>query len=401
MSELPDHVLRNRAHWDRWAREFEEPGRSNWAQDEPAWGNWGVPESHLQLLPADLDGLDAIELGCGTGYVSAWLARRGARPVGIDGSEAQLATAQRLQREFGLEFPLVHGNAEEVPYPDDSFDLAISEYGASIWCDPYRWIPEASRLLRPEGRLVFLINAALFMLCAPEDGDHPAADRLLRPYFGMHRFEWPDDDSVEFHLPHGEMIALLRRSGFDVEELIEIRPPDGSTTPYPLVTLEWAQRWPCEEVWKARKRAERQGHRQAPGKSKSAHLTQARGGSSTRWAPSSRRRRHRGRRSAEPDREGTRTRRIPAARDRSRSPIRDAAGDAHRVRQSRGDSRPEPFLQQHPRVQQLAVRTPPRDVTLDRRVRIVLLSRRPDRGDQPAQPLPAPELAQAAQQLAG
>ena len=253
MSELPDHVLRNRAHWDRWAREFEEPGRRNWAQDEPAWGNWGVPESHLRLLPADLDGLDAIELGCGTGYVSAWLARRGARPVGIDGSEAQLATAQRLQREFGLEFPLVHGNAEEVPYPDDSFDLAISEYGASIWCDPYRWIPEASRLLRPEGRLVFLINAALFMLCAPEDGDHPAADRLLRPYFGMHRFEWPDDDSVEFHLPHGEMIALLRRSGFDVEELIEIRPPDGSTTPYPLVTLEWAQRWPCEEVWKARK----------------------------------------------------------------------------------------------------------------------------------------------------
>jgi len=148
-------------------QEFEEPGRRNWAQDEPSWGNWSVPESHLRLLPSDVGGLDAIELGCGTGYVSAWLARRGARPVGIDGSEAQLATARRLQREFGLEFPLVHGNAEDVPYPDDSFDLAISEYGASIWCDPYRWIPEASRLLRPEGRLVFLVNAALLMLGAP------------------------------------------------------------------------------------------------------------------------------------------------------------------------------------------------------------------------------------------
>jgi hypothetical protein len=49
------------------------------------------------------------------------------------------------------------------------------------------------------------------------------------------------------------MIALLRRSGFEVEELIEIRPPDGSTTRYPFITLEWAQRWPCEEAWKARK----------------------------------------------------------------------------------------------------------------------------------------------------
>src|SRR5947209_6363592 len=99
-----------------------------------------------------------IELGCGTGCVSAWLARRGARPVGIDNSEAQLASAREFQREFSLEFPLLHGNAERVPYADESFDLAISEYGASIWCDPYLWIPEAARLLRPGGRLIFLVN---------------------------------------------------------------------------------------------------------------------------------------------------------------------------------------------------------------------------------------------------
>jgi SAM-dependent methyltransferase len=205
------------------------------------------------MLPDDLDGLDAIELGCGTGYVSAWLARHGARPVGIDNSQAQLDTARRLQQEFGLEFPLLHGNAEQVPLPDASFDLAISEYGASIWCDPYRWIPEAARLLRLGGRLVFLVNGALLMLCMPDE-EAPTQDRLLRPYFGMHRFEWADDDSVEFHLPHGEMIALLRDCGFDVEALTEIRPSEGSTTRYPRVTLEWARRWPCEEVWKARKR---------------------------------------------------------------------------------------------------------------------------------------------------
>jgi SAM-dependent methyltransferase len=205
------------------------------------------------MLPADVAGLDAIELGCGTGYVSAWLARRGARPVGIDNSQAQLETAKRFQHEFGLEFPLLHGNAEQVPFPDRSFDLAISEYGASIWCDPYTWIPEAARLLRPGGRLIFLVNGALLTLCVPDAEDAAASDRLLRPYFGMHRLEWSDDESVEFHLPHGEMIKLLHRSGFEVEDLIEIRPPDGSTTRYPFVTLEWAQKWPCEEVWKARR----------------------------------------------------------------------------------------------------------------------------------------------------
>ena len=253
MNELPDHVARNRVEWDRWANEYEEAGRRNWAAEEPSWGIWSVRESQVMMFPAEVAGVDAIELGCGTAYVSAWLARRGARPVGIDNSEAQLATAKRLQRDFALEFPLLHGNAEQVSFPDDSFDLAISEYGASIWCDPHLWIPEAARLLRPGGRLIFLVNGALLMLCAPDEQDVPAGDRLLRPYFGMHRFEWSDDDSVEFHLPHGEMIALLRRSGFEVEQLTEIRPPDGSTTRYPFVTLEWAQSWPCEEVWKARK----------------------------------------------------------------------------------------------------------------------------------------------------
>src|SRR5262245_65980210 len=94
------------------------------------WGIWGSPEEDLQLLPP-VRGLDVIELACGTAYVSAWLARRGARVVAIDNSERQLATARDLQREHGLAFPLIHGNAEAVPRPDASFDLAISEYGRS------------------------------------------------------------------------------------------------------------------------------------------------------------------------------------------------------------------------------------------------------------------------------
>jgi SAM-dependent methyltransferase len=181
------------------------------------------------------------------------MARRGARVVGIDNSTAQLATARRLQIEHGLEFPLLHGNAEAVPYPDASFDFAISEYGACLWADPYRWVPEAARLLRPGGRLVFLANSALLMLCTEAEDGVAASDRLLRPAFGMYRVEWPGDPGVEFHLSHGDWIKLLRRSGFAVEDLVELRPAEDATTRYPFVTREWARQWPCEEVWKARR----------------------------------------------------------------------------------------------------------------------------------------------------
>jgi SAM-dependent methyltransferase len=250
---LPDHVRRNRERWDEWAARYAISGRRHWATNEITWGIWDIPESEAQLLP-DVAGMDVIELGCGTAYVSAWLARRGARPVGIDNSPRQLETARALQQEHGLEFPLHLGYAEKVPLPDASFDLAISEYGAAIWADPYAWIPEAARLLRPGGQLIFLGNSTLLMLCMPDEEPFPATDRLVRDFFGMHRFEWPDGPEVEFHLGHGDWIRLLRASGFEIEDLVELRAPEGATTTYEHVPAEWASRWPSEEVWKARKR---------------------------------------------------------------------------------------------------------------------------------------------------
>jgi SAM-dependent methyltransferase len=251
---LPEHVLRNRTQWDVWAQEFVATGEADWKRDTPTWGIWGVPESDIGMFPSELDGKDTIELGCGTAYVSSWLARRGARPVGIDNSEVQLATAHRLQREHGLQFPLIHGNAENVPYPDGSFDFAISEYGASLWCDPELWVKEAARLLRPGSPLVFMVNSYLLTLCMPDEQNAAASNRLVRPAFDLYRLEWPFETSVEFHLSHGDWIRLLRRHGFEVEDLVEVRPPGDSTTRYSFVDVEWARQWPSEEVWKARKR---------------------------------------------------------------------------------------------------------------------------------------------------
>jgi len=226
-----------------------------WAKDEVDWGVWHVPESELHALP-DVAGKDVVELGCGTGYLGAWLKKLGAaRVVGVDPTPAQLETARRCNERFGLGLEFVEAFAEDVPLPDAAFDLAVSEYGASIWADPGRWIPEAARLLRPGGELVFLCNSTLAILCSPDE-DLPTTETLQRPQFGMYRFQWPDS-GIEYHLPHGEWVRLLRGNGFEIRDLIEIQAPADAETHerYDYVTAEWARQWPAEEIWVARKEA--------------------------------------------------------------------------------------------------------------------------------------------------
>ena len=137
-AETPDYVRLNRDVWTKSnARYTDGRAEEAWAQPEISWGVWQTPESAVNVLP-DVRGKDVVELGCGTAYVGAWLKRRGARRVvGVDITPAQLASAQRLNRQTGLGLLLVEANAEVVPLRDNSFDFVISEYGASIWCDPY------------------------------------------------------------------------------------------------------------------------------------------------------------------------------------------------------------------------------------------------------------------------
>ena len=250
-----EDAARNRDVWTRANAQYtDEEARRKWAADEITWGVWDLPESELQIL-GDVDGLDVVELGCGTAYLSAWLAQRGARPIGVDVTPAQLDSARRLMQETGIEFPLVEADAAATGLPDASADLVVTEYGASIWVDPYRWIPQAARLLRPGGRLVFLRNSTLAMLCAIEDG--PPSETLQRPQRGLHRLEWEDEDGegIEFQLGHGDWFRVLRDNGFDVVDLVELFATENTPdqTHYTF-SREWAERWPFEEIWRARLR---------------------------------------------------------------------------------------------------------------------------------------------------
>jgi SAM-dependent methyltransferase len=253
-SDLPDYAVVNRDNWTKANAEYtDRKAHDAWSEDEITWGMARAREQDVQVLP-DFAGKDIVELGCGTAYFSAWLKNRGAaRVVGVDVTPAQLETARRLNDEFGLGLELIEANAEETGLPDASFDIVHSEYGASIWCDPYKWIPEAARLLRPGGELIFLRNSTLAVLCATAEG--PPSETLQRPQLGLHRIEWSEPDfEIEFQLGHGDWVRLLRENGFEILDLVELFASE--TTPehtYYAFSREWARKWPVEEIWRARK----------------------------------------------------------------------------------------------------------------------------------------------------
>ncbi len=252
MSGSPRDVRKNRRYWDGVSDEYQTLHASQLNRwDRPVWGVWGIPEVELGAL-GEVRGLDVLEYGCGGGQWSIWLARAGARPVGLDLSWRQLEHARHLSTEAGVDLPLVHANAERTPFADESFDLVLCDHGATSFAEPARTVPEVARLLRPGGAFVFNIESPFRYVCWDEEGER-VGDRLLLPYFGMGK--WDDRDSVTFTIAYGDWIRLFRANGLEVEDLLELRPPSRGRTTYPeYVDHGWARRWPAENIWKVRKR---------------------------------------------------------------------------------------------------------------------------------------------------
>ena len=247
-----DYLSINRDVWNADAANWVDFAKKSWLLDPPEWGTWRNTEEDLKMLPADMSGLDAIELGCGTGYVSYWMARRGARVTAIDISPEQLATALALKSEHDADITFIEGNAEATGLPDAAFDFAISEYGASIWCPPEAWLSEAWRLLRPGGQLVFLGNHPLSLVCSPLDGS-PAELTLHRPYRNMWGADWTEVEfepsGVCFNLTIAGWMSLFNEIGFAVKNYQEIYAPEGAQGTRAAIPADWARVYPVEQVW--------------------------------------------------------------------------------------------------------------------------------------------------------
>jgi SAM-dependent methyltransferase len=118
------------------------------------------------------------------------LHRLGAKVTALDNSACQLEHASALMKAAGVDFPLVHANAESTGLGSNSFDVVFCDHGAMSFADPLRTIPEAARLLRPGGLLAFSMDTPILSVAWPPESDHPG-DGLVMNYWELHAIDEP------------------------------------------------------------------------------------------------------------------------------------------------------------------------------------------------------------------
>jgi ubiquinone/menaquinone biosynthesis C-methylase UbiE len=150
VSVKPDVKEQVAAHWSRRAPSFDDDfGHSIRTPGErAAW------DRIFALVLGDRRSLDALDVGCGTGFLSFELAQRGHRVTGVDFSDAMLAEARRKAQNAIVRFQ--HADAEALPFEAGSFDLVISRHVLWTLPHPVAAIDEWIRVLRPGGRLVIV-----------------------------------------------------------------------------------------------------------------------------------------------------------------------------------------------------------------------------------------------------
>jgi len=202
----PDPVKQQvAAHWDRRAAHFDTDFGHSIATpaERTAW------DRIMDLVLGGPKGeglrLDALDVGCGTGFLSLELAARGHRVTGIDLAPAMLDAARRKAAEAGFDIRFEEGDAEQAPFPPASFDLVISRH--VLWTLPH---PEAAiddwiRVLRPGGRLVVIDGAQYNAASAPPRQENA---RSSTEYAAI-------GDQLPFYdgRPQSEIEALLRAKG--------------------------------------------------------------------------------------------------------------------------------------------------------------------------------------------
>ena len=168
--ELSDHARRNKAAWEAAAAGYVGPAERNWARAEFSWGMFDIPESEIGVLP-DVAGMDVVELGCGTAYVSAWLARarraadrrRRDRGPARDGA----ADAGRARARVPAD-PGQRGGGAAARAQRRHGDQRVR--GVALVRARARGSPRRRGCCAPAADLVFMTNSLLATLTAPRRG---------------------------------------------------------------------------------------------------------------------------------------------------------------------------------------------------------------------------------------
>lgn len=164
-------------------------------------------ESKLCLLPPLQAGMTSLELGCGEGQNSRWLARRGLCCTAIDISEGQLAYARKDAAEEGLSIDYRCSSIEAFDAPAEYYDLITSSHAFEFVANPFQEIKRIAKWLKPNGYLMISTVHPVYngeWVGADNDDGSETWGRLLVNYFH------PIDDVRE--QPDGSQTAITSRA---------------------------------------------------------------------------------------------------------------------------------------------------------------------------------------------
>jgi ubiquinone/menaquinone biosynthesis C-methylase UbiE len=234
----------NRKLWNRTSADYQQRHDPQIGAAPRLWGMFSIPDADLGAL-GDVAGRRVLELGCGAGQWSRSLVDEAGQLVGFDLSDTQLAAARQAMR---ARYPLVQGAAQQLPFADASFDVVFCDHGALSWAPPAEAIPEAARVLRRGGRLVFSVASPWLEACYDNAADR-VTTRLRQDYFGLYAIP-EEDGAASYTLTYGAWIRVLRGAGLVIDDLIEPRPgPQTRSTYLDCDPPDWANHWTCELLW--------------------------------------------------------------------------------------------------------------------------------------------------------
>ena len=213
----------NRRWWDADADAYHAEHGEFLGEADLVWCPENLRESEAHLL-GDVSGLRVLEVGCGSAPCARYLAGQGATVVAFDLSAGMLAHARAGAARTGVSVPLVQADVCEMPFLDDSFDIAFSAFGAIPFvADSAAVMREVARVLRPGGRWVFSTTHP-FRWCFLDDPG-PAGLVVESSYFDRRAYVEQDDAGratyVEHHRTIGDRVREIVAAGLTVVDIVE------------------------------------------------------------------------------------------------------------------------------------------------------------------------------------
>lgn len=189
--------------YDRWAAIYDHDGNPLVGLEEP----------HVRAAAGAVRGLAVLDLGCGTGRHTGWLAAQGASVTAVDFSPGMLAEARRKPEVAGVRF-IEHDLHAPLPLPDGSFDLVVSGLVLEHLSALDGFFGEIHRVLRPAGRaVVSAMHPAMFLRNRQARFTDPATGETVQPGSVAHQI--------------GDFVNAAVRAGLRLDALVE-RAPDAA-----------------------------------------------------------------------------------------------------------------------------------------------------------------------------